>query len=26
VGVDGRPSVSLEGEAAGYYAGSRTGG
>jgi alpha-ketoglutarate-dependent sulfate ester dioxygenase len=26
VGVDGRPSVPLEGDAAGYYAGSRTGG
>lgn len=26
VGVDGRPSVSLEGDAAGYYTGSRTGG
>jgi alpha-ketoglutarate-dependent taurine dioxygenase len=25
VGVDGRPSVSLEGDAAGYYAGSRNG-
>jgi alpha-ketoglutarate-dependent sulfate ester dioxygenase len=25
VGVDGRPSVSLEGDAAGYYAGLRNG-